>query len=395
MDATGTAEPASFATLAYQFDPRRRRLARSYGRRNLAIGLLGTAAFALVLLLLWTHQVMAAIRADLTPVAGTGWSRTALVVLAFVALLELATLPWALVGHLLERTFGFARGGWRRWARDTGKSVGGVLALSTPLLLLFLWVAGRGPWWWLLAWGGSIALALLGALAGPVILLPFFFKTAPPPADVAGRIDAIQRRAGIRPLLPVLVVQTSAKTRKVNAAVAGIGPTRRMLLYDTLLERTPAGEVDGVVAHELAHAALRHLERGIAVRALVGFASFASIGWVTSANGIPASDPASLPVLGLLFLGTSSVLGPLLNAFSRHQEAQADLYGLALLGDHHGMASLQRRLADMDLIDDSPPRVLEVLFASHPAPARRIDLLERAAAGQVPMPTLPSPRVTA
>ncbi|MEW5725314.1 MAG: M48 family metallopeptidase [Thermodesulfobacteriota bacterium] len=292
---------------------------------------------------------------------------------------ELATLPLTVFsGYVIERRYGLMRQSLRAWTWDLVKAqlVGLVLGL-VAVETLYLLFRRAGAAWWL--WAGVIFALFFVVLAQvtPVVILPLFFKFKKlPEGGLTDRLMLLCRRAGT-PVLGVYEWGLAAKSARANAALVGWGPTRRVVLSDSLLERFTPSEVEVVLAHELGHHRKGHLWWLLALQTVLTFVAFYLAGRVFAALGPRLglghlADPTGLPLLVLTFLGLGLLTYPWLNAFSRRLERQADLYALELTGLTGSFISAMERLAAMNLVEIEPNRVIEFLFHSHPSPGRRI-----------------------
>jgi STE24 endopeptidase len=226
----------------------------------------------------------------------------------------------------------------------------------------------------------------------PVLVEPLFAKFAPmPDSPLRQRLHDLAERAGV-PVRDVLVADASRRTTALNAYVSGFGPTRRIVVYDTLLRDAPAGEVEVVVAHELGHAARHDVVRGTVLSALGVAALCCVLHLVLSspsllrAAGVESGvDPRSV---GLLFAVAATVglaASPVQNMLSRRVESRADTFALELGGRPGVFAAMQRRLALVNLADLDPGLVPYLLFASHPTTVQRI-AAAHAFAADAPVP---------
>ena len=361
---------------AWGFDVERQRLARALFTTRFRIGLVRSAVFAAGVGLFLLLGGSAALR-DL----GGGGSPWLIVFAYFTVLyvaLDLAALPFAAHGHALETRFGLARQGWRGWGLDTLKStaIGYVLTLVGVAGLYWL-LRDLPALWWLVAWAAGLGITAVAGMIAPVVLLPLFYKVTPlqDPA-LASRLRALADRAGV-PVLGVFVVRASAKTRRSNAALAGAGRTRRILLTDTLLATHTPDEIEAVLAHEIAHQKHRDFLAGFAESAATSLVSpvvlQAVLPWAASLLGLQGiADPAGMPILMLGAGAVSLAFGPIERALSRRREARADGFALTMAGDPPAFASAMVRLHDENLSWAQPPRWLESLLLSHPAGWRRV-----------------------
>jgi STE24 endopeptidase len=302
---------------------------------------------------------------------------------AAIAALWIAGLPFALAGWRAARRAGLSLQLLPSWLADQGKSLalGAVLA---PLPLAGL-VAALREWprgWWLPVTAGSIALELLLSIVTPVLIVPLFMRShALPPGPLADDLHALAERGGVR-VRALRVLEASGKTSASNAFVAGYGPTRRIVLFDTLLGDEPEveeqlAETRSVLAHELGHHASGDLWRLTAASALSTAAVLAAVAAallrlpdLLAHRGDGAF--ASLPALFLCAAIAQVVAGSLLGAYSRRRERAADAYGVALIGDGEPFARALERLCATNLAELRPPRLGQWLGASHPPPYLRI-----------------------
>jgi STE24 endopeptidase len=310
-------------------------------------------------------------------------ARALLFLVGFHLVLALIALPLAYYGgYVLPRAFGLGRQSPRAWAADWLKATLLGAGLGALMGGVFLWtVIATGPnWWWIFGVFVSV-VGLVFVFATPYVLVPLFFKMRPlADAATAARIHALVNRAGA-PVRDVCSLDFSRRTAEANAAVIGIGRSRRVVIADTLLAEFTADEVDAVVAHELGHHVERHVQQlllGNAVLIWVGLflaAQFESLALpVLSLPGLAyvPGYPMILVVVELFFL----VLSPALNWWSRRLESRADRFALALTRDPLAFAAAMRRIGCQNLVELCPPRWSEVLLATHPALQRRIQLAQ-------------------
>ncbi|HEY7562294.1 MAG TPA: M48 family metallopeptidase [Gaiellaceae bacterium] len=309
---------------------------------------------------------------------GRGRVRTAVLVgLAVVGSTWLAALPFGAVTQHRRREFGLSEQGWGGWIRDQCVSLGVEAVLVTIGVAGAVWLAARlGRRWWVAAAPALVAIAALFILAQPLVVQPLFNRFEPlPDRALAARIESIASRMGVN-VDDVLVADASRRTTTANAYVAGIGPTRRVVLYDTLLDgRFTEGEILAVSAHELAHVERRHLWKGIA-----WFALFAVPGvWLLAAitNRLGGLAQPRLVPLGLAFVfAYMLVTQPLANAVSRRYEAEADWLGLQATHDPAAFVGLERRFVTTSLADPDPPAWVTIWLGTHPTPMERIAMAE-------------------
>ncbi len=284
-----------------------------------------------------------------------------LVGLAVVLAVWLAGLPFAAATLVRRRDFGLSEQGWGGWLVDQLTSLGVQAVLVSIAVAGAVWLAGRfGPRWWLV---GAPALAAIGVvfiLVQPLVVQPLFnrFEQLPDRA-LAAQIQELAATLGVD-VDDVLVADASRRTTTANAYIAGLGPTRRVVLYDTLLDgRFTTGEIRFVSAHELAHVERRHLWKGLAWFALLAVPGVFGLAWVTNRFG--GLGPRLVP-LGLTFVfAYVLVTQPLANAVSRRYEAEADWLALQATRDPASGVGLEQAFATTGLADPHPPGVGETL----------------------------------
>jgi STE24 endopeptidase len=294
------------------------------------------------------------------------WAEVVVAPALVVVCLSLVRLPlgWWRFGH--ERRWGFSTQTTRGWCSDRLRAfaVGLVLTIVPVGSLLALAHLFPDAWPWLAAAGGAV-LALLISFVAPVVLEPIFNRFTPLEGDLAPRLRALAERAGV-PVRDVLVSDASRRTRKVNAYVSGIGGTRRVVLWDTLLD-SPREEVEVVVAHELGHRRMRHVLVGTLL-GMAGAAGFVAVLRLV----LPRPRPHDAALVLLLATALELAVLPLLSAISRRWERSADHFSLFLTGDGCAFERLHRRLATANLADLDPPKPVYYWLFSHPTPPERL-----------------------
>jgi STE24 endopeptidase len=279
----------------------------------------------------------------------------------------------------LERRYHLSDQTLRAWLWDETKTLLLSFVLATVIVELVYWTIRFAPQsWWLIAWVIFLALFVLMAQIAPVVLFPIFYKFSPLDNDeLKRRLVKLGERAGT-PIRGVYEWKLSEKTKKANAALTGLGATRRIILADTLLENYSTDEIEAVLAHELGHHVHRHILKSIGVQAAVTFAGF----WLASEvlqyavdnarwfEGL--SDFATLPLLILVFSVLSVLLMPVLNAYSRFNERQADRYCFQSVRSVEPFVTAMNKLAAQNLAERQPSKWVERLFHSHPSISNRV-----------------------
>jgi STE24 endopeptidase len=296
---------------------------------------------------------------------------------------ELLLLPFGLARHRLSRRAGISRQTVAGWLADRAKGGALALLLGTLAMTAIVWLARVEPdWWWLIAVGAAIVFELILTAVAPVLLVPIFLRSRPlPEGALRDDLLGLAARAGV-PVGSVRVLEAGAKTASANAAVMGMGPTRRIVLTDTLIDEAAGAseasiaEVRAVLGHELGHHRSRDLWRFAALGALSTLASFGVAAWIVDrlpswlAHGGPDSL-AGLPALALCLGVVGLPLSLLQAAYSRRRERAADAFGFEVAGDPEAFARALEGLCRTNLGELWPPRLVQ-LRASHPAPGERI-----------------------
>ncbi len=297
------------------------------------------------------------------------------------ALLAVAGLPVGAAMHARAAEVGLATGGWDQWAADWARAlaIGAVIAAAlTAAGIALMRRLPRG--WWVAAAALTVLAAALFAFARPVVVDPLFNDfTELPPGPARESVTELAAKSGVD-VGSVLVVDASRRTSAANAYVDGIGSSRRVVLYDTLLEDFPPAQTRLVVAHELAHVHYRDIWRGLLFIALVTPAAFFAVSrlvraWAPRdqvADGPARPGPATVPALTAAVTLMIFLVTLVSNPLSRGVEQRADSYSLQLTGEAPAFISQQRRLALQNLSDPDPPALSRLLFGTHPTTLQRI-----------------------
>lgn len=297
-------------------------------------------------------------------------------------------------GFRLERRYKLSTQRFRSWAWDEIKSflVGFVLG-SIVVELLYFTLRQWPQHWWILAWALFMGLFVLLAQLAPVVLFPIFYKFEPlEDEELRRRLVVLGERAGTR-VRGVYRWKLSEKSKKANAALTGLGATRRIILADTLLDNYTPDEIEAVLAHELGHHVHRHILKSIFVQAGITLLGFWAANWVLHLAVdqhmfLEISDFANLPLLGLVSIVISLALMPAMNAYSRFNERQADRYAFESIASVDPFISSMNKLAEQNLAERTPSKWVELLFHSHPSIARRLAAAENWSKAQAAHPQL-------
>jgi len=313
-------------------------------------------------------------------------------ILGVLAALSLLGLPFSLYRtFFLEQRHGFNRTTVGVFVADFLKGwVLGAL-LGGAILAVVLWVMrSAGPAWWIVAWAVWLGFSLLVTWAWPRLIAPLFNKFSPlDDAKLRERIDALLARCGFH-ASGIYVMDGSRRSAHGNAYFTGLGREKRIVFFDTLLSSLTPVQVESVLAHELAHFKLKHVPKRLLGGAAMSLAGFALLGWLArqdwfySALGVPdRSDATALVLFVLVVPAFTWLLSPLLAAWSRRHEFQADAFA-AQHSDGHELARALVSMYKDNASTLTPDPVYSAFYDSHPPPATRIERLARV--------TAPAPR---
>jgi STE24 endopeptidase len=381
--------PQPFATSVTAAEHAR---AADYTIAKVRLGRIGTvvdAALTLVLTIgggififdaLWRHTGLA-----------EPWLGVAVIGTCALAM-QLIALPLSLWRtFVLEARFGFNRTTALLFLADMAKGFGLAVVLGGPLLLATLLLMERaGRWWWVWAWGLSLAVMFLMAWAWPAFIAPLFNRFSPlEDAALKARIEALLARCGFASK-GVFVVDNSRRSSHGNAYFTGIGRNKRIVFFDTLLERLTPAEIEAVLAHELGHFKLKHVRARLLLSIATTFAGLAALGWLKAqpgfyaALGVPTpSTHAALLLFAFAVPAVTFFITPLMSLWSRRHEFAADAFATRTVS----AAQLANALVKLHRDNAStltPDPVYAAFYYSHPPPLARIARLRTAPAAAAP-----------
>jgi STE24 endopeptidase len=316
------------------------------------------------------------------------WGAQGYVLSLLIYLVLLLTISKALgigfdyYGFRLERRFHLSNQRFGSWLWDEIKGFLVGLVLGAVVVELVYFTIRQWPQhWWMLAWALFMGLFILMAQLAPVVLLPIFYKFEPlENEELRRRLVMLSEHSGTR-VRGVYRWKLSEKSKKANAALTGLGNTRRIILADTLLDNYSTEEIEAVLAHELGHHVHRHILKSIFVQAGITLFGFWAANWVLHYSVDhhmfeQLSDFADLPLLALVSVVLSFVLMPALNAYSRFNERQADRYAFETTASVGPFISSMNKLAEQNLAERKPSKWVEWFFHSHPSISRRLAAAE-------------------
>ncbi len=308
---------------------------------------------------------------------GPWWVRVVLAVTALVLIGRVVTLPFAILLRRLLLDRGLSNQSWGGFAWD--QALGQLVAIVTTSLALLVVIGAARRWrraWPVVAGTSLGALVLAGSFAYPVVVEPLFNSFTPlPDGSLRTEILRLADREHVA-VDQVLVADASRRTTTLNAYVSGFGGTRRVVVYDNLVEGLPEDEALSVVAHELAHARHADVVTGSALGAAGAVFGVGLLGLVVGAVGdrrrLWMGDPAVVPLVLALMAVATLVTSPVQNGISRQIEIRADVDALRATRDPEAFIAMQRELALRSLADPTPPGWSQFWFGSHPTTLQRI-----------------------
>ena len=363
--------------------------ARRYNRVRRLLGIADAVlGFALLVVLLatgWTTRLR-------------DWSYTGahqhypLAVFFYIVMLsvlgKVVGLGFDIYGFYLEHQYHLSNQKVRSWIWDEAKGwLVGLVIGAILVELVYFTIRFSPERWWLIAWAVFLVLFVIFAQIAPVVLFPLFYKFKPlENDDLKARLVRLSERAGTR-VRGVYEWKLSEKSKKANAALTGLGSTRRIILADTLLENYTPDEIEAILAHELGHHVHKHIFKSIVMQAGITLAGF----WIAAEVLHYAVDHmamfdgrlddfANFPLLALVSAVLSFLLMPAMNAYSRYNERQADRYAWNSIPGIGPFVTSMNKLAEQNLAERNPSRFVEWFFHSHPAISKRISAAEAWAA---------------
>jgi STE24 endopeptidase len=371
--------------MAVVLDPHRQEQAKRYARIRRRLWLVETLLGAAYLLLWGFLGWSKALTAWLKSFTANEWLLVLGFAVVFGGISSLLELPLSYyAGFVLPHRFGQSNQTLRGWVADQLKN----LAISAPLGLLFLelvYLALRltGSWWWVWTAAGMLVFTVLISNLAPVLIMPLFNKFVPlgdEHADLADRLMKLAARANTK-VRGVFKFDMSRRTKAANAALTGLGNTRRIVLGDTLINEFSPDEIESVLAHELGH----HVHKDIPILIAFGmlmtvvglYLASLALNWAVGYFGFTGpADIAGLPALAVVLGAFGLITQPLGNAISRWRERMADEYALQSTGKTDAFASAFVRLANQNLGEVDPEKWVVFMFYDHPPLGERIKMAE-------------------
>jgi STE24 endopeptidase len=379
---------------AYTLPPDLYQKARTLGRIHFALNLVNFFYGLFVLWLVVELKLAPRFRDWAESVSSNRFVQALVFTSALILTLAVLEAPTTIYEHIVSRSYGLSVEGWDAFVWDWTKGVFLFTVIGTILVWILYSVVRRSPrHWWFYFWLTSVPLVALLSFVEPFVLEPMFFTFAPLSQKspvLVNELEKVVGRAGLSiPPDRMFWMKASDKTPTMNAYVSGLGASKRIVVWDTTVDKETTPEIVSVIGHEMGHYVLGHVWKGLlftlGVLFVLLYLGYRCIGWVLARWGPRwgiqgLGDWASLPVLLLLLSLFSFLFDPISNAYSRHIEHQADVYGLEVT---HGILPEAAQVAadsfqvegESALADPTPNPVNVFLFYDHPPISDRVRFL--------------------
>jgi STE24 endopeptidase len=357
---------------------------KAYHRAKLALFAIDLAASLVFLLLFYFSGFSRVLSAQASAVSDWIEIQALFYSAVFFTAYTVALLPVHFSSSFsLEHAYELSNQTLGAWILDEIKKFAISILFFSSLGAAFYGLVNRFPdTWWIFAGAGWFVMTVVLTKILPTLLIPIFYKMRPlEDGELRSRLLSLAKKCGV-PVMGIYVLGLSLKTKKGNAALVGMGRSRRVVLGDTILDRYTPQEIETVLAHELGHHKLKHIPSSIALNGTIVFVGFyllhiLSDAVVASLSASSLADLSIYPVLFLLSLLAGLLILPAQNAFSRLHENEADRFALDITRSLDSFKSLMRKLAAQNLADPEPHPAVEFMLYDHPAIGTRIRSAER------------------
>jgi len=282
-------------------------------------------------------------------------------------------------GYVLPWRYGLSRQNLSGWLGDLVKAGALMLVLGVVVVVIVYWLLNvQSQLWWLFSWAFLVLFSMVMSMLAPVLLVPIFFKMKPLTyGELRERLEKLAERAGVK-IGGMYTIEFSSKSTTANAALMGMGRTRRIVLSDTLISQYSTSEIEVIMAHEMAHNRHRDMLRLTVFQSAVMLVNLYAASLVLDAVIEPLgfsglSDVSALPLLVLIFIVINLLLSPIITGYGRRLETEADGYALELTGNPSSFISAMARLTDQNLAEAEPSRWVELLLHDHPSYHSRLE----------------------
>jgi len=381
---------------SYSLPPEKLQRAVAYSHWQYALHFLGILWTAGTVVAILKYRVAPRLRDAVESASGRRFLQAALFVPGLLLTVDVPHLPLDLAGHWVNRHYGQSVQGWGSWLWDWSK--GELLEFGVAIVLgwiLYDAIRSSPRRWWFNFWLASLPILMFLLFIGPVVIEPMFFEFKPLGETQPSLVDALLRvveRGGLPiPAERMYEMKASEKLNSLGAYVTGIGASRRVVVWDTLIARMTPPQIQFVFGHEMGHYVLNHIPKQIGFLAvlllLALLAGYHGMNWALDSWGSAwdirgIEDWASLPLLILIFVAASFLFEPITNSLSRYFERQADIYGLEVTfgiippAAQTGTEALQI-LGEVDLAEPNPNPLIEFWLYDHPSISKRVAFAQR------------------
>ena len=358
-------------------------LSKKYSKQKYILAIIGMAV-AFEYLVFMALIGSPALKHLLSLITANQYILIAIYIIAFTIILDLITIPLSFYGgFILEHIFKLSNQTFFGWIKDELKKFLISIVLVVFLVeIMYVFLRNFPNSWWIFMSIFWIFFSIVMARLAPVLIFPLFYKIVPiNREDLREGLLSLAEGTGIN-IEGVYKINLSKDTKKANAALAGMGSTRRVLLSDTLLDSYSVAEIRSVFAHELGHHVYHHIWKLLVIGSVTGFIGFALCHYtltnVAATLGYQhIHDIAAFPLLCLILGIFGFILLPIQNAYSRKMERACDMYAIRKTNDPHAFISTMEKLADQNLADRDPNRIIEILFYGHPPISKRIEMARK------------------
>lgn len=368
----------------YQFDTTKRSIAKRYENVKLILdsinGTLIPLASCAVLFLTGGSVLISRLLNSMTD---SYWISLWLYLVIFFIILQAVAMPLSFYsGYIVDHKFSLSTQTPQGWVVDELKGLGVELVFGILGGSVLYYLIGNLSLWWIATAGIFAVFSILLSIILPFVILPIFYKVSPLSDEkLKESLLQMSKKFGARNVDRVLVADESRRSIRANAFFSGVGKSRSIVLFDTLLNNFTHREITTVVAHELGHYVNKDIWKealisGIAIIPPFYVADYLLRSAVAALSLPTITDPAGIPLVLAALIGVGFILQPITNWLSRIVERKADEFALRVADDSEAQASSERRLADLSLSVDSPSRVVELLFYTHPPSSKRVRLAE-------------------
>lgn len=357
-------------------DPERQQQAREYARTGRYLSLAEMVAVGIFLVLLvfggFSERLAGYFNLPVIPAA-------IIYFLILVAAYRIIMAPISYYrGYTLPRHYGLSKQSLSGWLGDLVKAGALMLVLGISIIAFVYWLIIVQPQlWWLFSWGFLVFISIVMSVLAPVLLVPIFFKMKPlEDSELRERLEKLAKRAGVE-IGGIYTIEFSNKSTTANAALMGMGRTRRIVLSDTLLSQYSTSEIEVIMAHEIAHNRHRDMLRLSVFHSATMLVNLYAASIILDAVIEPLgfsglSDISALPLLALVFTAINLLLSPITTSYGRRIETEADGYSLELTSDPTAFVNAMARLTDQNLAEAEPNRWVELLLHDHPSYRSRL-----------------------